>query len=540
VERTETNRTETDNFNSSLFNRNFSASPVASVTSDTQRSTRAEERKDTFSNFGAPSAGVGQDIPGAFPREAATPLQQNQTGESSLSGPNRNNNRADPFGSTSGEQPRGGKDDFDAAFAGFGPSRQNTATASTTSAPADNSNRFNKEFPPIEDLAHDDDSDSNDERGFDDNFTSASPNQKRTSTGQEQRSQQQQRPGTASSDELYRAPPPTTRLDSNLSGLPSPSAQKSPPTYESSVNQNRGGSNQFPPEFGGLLPSREDPTSPGSPDTAQGPEKSYNPPGGHGAALFGGPSKSATTSPPPLDTPSSTVPSDQYHSAVSYGATENNKGPSPPTNAPQLGKSAFNDDFDAGFDDLADAKEDDRADDDFMFSSQHREGLDEFNPVFDSPAASKSNTMASQQTPTGKPRGDDSFSDFEHLSQTFGGQPQQPQPAASSQDWDAIFSNLESSQTDKGSHSQQASTDFGKSVFDTLDNEEAAASSSKSQQLSPQMPSLGRAISSGTEHDDPILKKLTGMGYGRNDALSALEMYDYDINKVSNATTLST
>jgi epidermal growth factor receptor substrate 15 len=533
VERTETNRTETDNFNPSLFNRNFSASPVASVTSDTQRSTtKAEDRKDTFSNFGPPSAAAAaaQEIPGAFPRESATPLQQNQTGESSMSGPNRNNNRNDPFGSTSGEQPRGGKDDFDAAFAGFGPSRQNTATASNASGPAD-SNRFNKEFPPIEDLAHDDDSDSNDGRGFDDNFTSASPNQKRTSYGQEQRSQQQQRPGTASSDELYRAPPPTTRLDSNVGGLPSPSAQKSPPTYENSVNQTRSGSNQFPPEFGGLLPARDNPTSPGSPDTAQGPEKSFNPPGGHGAALFGGPSKSATTSPPPLDTPSSTVPSDQYHSALSYGANDTNKGPSPPANAPQIGKSTFNDDFDAGFDDLADAKEDDRADDDFMFGSQNREGLDEFNPVFDSPAASKSNTMASQQTPTGKSRGDDSFSDFEHLSQTFG-QPQ-PQPAASSQDWDAIFSNLESSQTDKGSHSQQASTDFGKSVFDTLDKEEAAASSSKSQQLSPQMPAIGRALSSGTEHDDPILKKLTGMGYGRNDALSALEQYDYDINKVS-------
>jgi epidermal growth factor receptor substrate 15 len=47
------------------------------------------------------------------------------------------------------------------------------------------------------------------------------------------------------------------------------------------------------------------------------------------------------------------------------------------------------------------------------------------------------------------------------------------------------------------------------------------------------MPQLGRAISTGTEHDDPILKKLTGMGYGRNDALDALEKFDYDINKVS-------
>jgi len=525
VERSDTTRTETDNFNSSLFDRNMStASPVASVTSDAQRSTKQEERKDPYASFGQPS--LGQDIPGSFPRENATPLQQMQTGESNLSGGSKTNSRADPFGH---DQSRaGGKVDFDAAFAGFTPSRQNTAGAPPANAPVDNGTRFNTEFPPIEDLAHDDDSDSNDERGFDDNFTSASPRNKRISAGPAER------PGTSStSDDLYSRPAPASRLDSTLSDLPTPSAQKSPPTYESSVPK-RSGSNQFPPEFGGLLPSRD---VPGSPETSEGPGRSVNPAGGHGAALFGGPSKS-TTSPPPLDTPSSTVPSDAYHSAVSYGTNDTNKGPSPPNNGPQLGRSAFtNDDFDAGFDDLTDAKEDDKTDDDFMFSSQRTEGLDEFNPVFDSPAASKSNTMASQQTPTGKQRADDSFSDFEHLSQHFGGQTQAPQPAASNQDWDAIFSNLESSGTDKNSHSQQASTDFGKSsVFDTLDKEEAAAAS-KSGNLSPQsahgqMPPLGRAISTGTEHDDPILKKLTGMGYERNDALGALEKFDYDINKV--------
>ncbi|KAF1918128.1 hypothetical protein BDU57DRAFT_514709 [Ampelomyces quisqualis] len=531
VERSDTSRTETDNYHPSLFDRSVStASPVTSVTSEAQRCTRPEERKDNYPNFGPPSQ-LAQDVPGAFPRDTASPLQQMQTGESNLSGQSKSNNRSDPFGPNLAEQPRaGGKVDFDSAFAGFGPSRQNTASVSSASAnaPVENSNRFNKEFPPIEDLAHDDDSDSNDGRGFDDNFTSASPQQKRASTGLDGQSQQQ-RPGTASTtDDLYSRPAPASRLDSTLSDLPTPGAQKSPPSYESTIPQ-RSGSNQFPPEFGGLLPSREVPVSP---TTSQGPEKSYNPSGGHGAALFGGPqSKPATTSPPPLDTPSSTVPSDAYHSAVSYGTSETNKGPSPPANAPQLGRSAFNDDFDAGFDDLTDAKEDDKTDDDFMFSSQRPEGLDEFNPVFDSPAASKSNTMASQQTPTGKQRGDDSFSDFEHLSHSFG-QPQAPQPAASNQDWDAIFSNLESSQTDK---SQQASTDFSKSsVFDTLDKEEAAASSSKGA-LSPpaQMPQLGRAISTGTEHDDPILKKLTGMGYARNDALDALEQFDYDINKAA-------
>ncbi|KAF2826289.1 hypothetical protein CC86DRAFT_292976 [Ophiobolus disseminans] len=529
VERSETTRTETDNFNPSLFDRNMStASPVASVTSDAQRSTKQEERKDPYASFGAPSS-YAQDVPGAFPRETATPLQQMQTGESNLSGGSKNTNRTDPFGPSPSDQPRaGGKVDFDAAFAGFGPSRQTTASAPSSNAPIDNSNRFNKEFPPIEDLAHDDDSDSNDGRGFDDNFTSASPRQKRTSTGLDHQSQQQ-RPGTASTtDDLYTRPGPSSRLDSTLSDLPTPGAQKSPPTYESSVPQ-RTGSNQFPPEFGGLLPSRE---VPGSPQGSQGPEKSFNPAGGHGAALFGGgPSKSVTTSPPPLDTPSSTVPSDAYHSAISYGTNDTNKGPSPSSNAPQLGRPAFTDDFDAGFDDLTEAKEDDKTDDDFMFSSQRNE-FDEFNPVFDSPAASKSNTMASQQTPTGKQRGDDSFGEFDHF-----GPPQAPQPVSANQDWDAIFGKIEPPQTDKISHSQQGSNDFGKSsVFDTLDKQEAAASSSKTSNLSPQtagMPQLGRAISTGTEHDDPILKKLTGMGYARNDALSALEKFDYDINKVS-------
>lgn len=382
-------------------------------------------------------------------------------------------------------------------------------------------NKFNQEFPPIEDIGHDDDSDSNSEQGFADNFTSASPQQQRASKEQTQ----QARPATASgaskeptTDDYFK--PPTTRLDSNTSGLPTPGAQKSPPNYEQTVGPNRTGSNQFPPEFGGLLPARTDPTSP--PTSSQSPERSFSS-GGQGAALFGStaPAKPPTTSPPPVDTPSSTVPSDAYHSAVSQ--TTETKGPSPSTTAPQ--KPSFNDDFDAGFDDLTEAKEaDDKTDDDFMLSSQHREGFDEFNPVFDSPAASKSNTMASQQTPTGKPFAEDSFGDFEHLAQSFS-QPKAQNATSSSQDWDAIFSNLESSQSKEA---QQASGDLGKSVFDTLDKEEAASASKASQ-----MPQLGRAISTGTEHDDPILKKLTGMGYPRTDALKALEKFDYDINKVS-------
>jgi epidermal growth factor receptor substrate 15 len=545
VERSDTSRTETDNFNSSLFDRNFSASPVTSNAGDAQRSGSKAGDRDTFSSFGAPSA-ITSDIPGAFPRDTASPLQQMPTGDSSFSNQSKANSRAadnaqgrsDPFGAAPREQPRANtKMDFDAAFAGFGsgPGRQFSESSSAVNGSVDSSRKFESEFPPIEDIAHDDDSDSTSEQGFADNFTSASPRQQRSSVGPTQ----QLRPGTAgtagtagttggeaSADEYFK--PPTSRLDSNMSGLPTPGAQKSPPTYDQTVGPPQGGSNSFPAEFGGLLPSRTDPTSPSS--ASQSPEKSFSSPaGGHGAALFGGSSSSkpATTSPPPADTPSSTVPSDAYHSAQSYVTNDPNRGSS--GNAPPAGKSAFNDDFDAGFDDLTDAKEaDEKADDDFMMSSQHREAFDEFNPVFDSPAASKANTMDTQQTPTGKAHGgEDSFSDFEHLSGSFGPPKTQQPTASSSQDWDAIFSNLDASQTETGA--QHSSGDLGKSVFDNLDREEATASSSK-----PSMPPLGRAITAGTEHDDPILKKLTGMGYPRNDALSALEKYDYDINKVRN------
>jgi epidermal growth factor receptor substrate 15 len=528
TERSDTSRTETDPFGSSLFNR--TASPVASIRSDAHRAgSRAEDRKDTFGSFGGPL--TVQDIPGAFPRDPASPLQQMPTGESSMSNQSRakapKQNRAEPFAPTAADQPRGGasnKVDFDVAFAGFGGNRQFPDTNAGVNGNKGPGNRFNKEFPPIENLAHDD-SDSNSEHGFEDNFTSASPQQQRVATGA-------MAGGDASADNSLKAPPPTTRLDSNTSGLPTPNAQQSPPSYDQVIGPARGGSNQFPHEFGGLLPARTDPTS--APAPSQSPERSFSQTsaGSQGAALFGGfgTAKPTTTSPPPAETPSSTVPSDAYHSAASQN-TGDNKGASPPTNPPQTARPTFHDDFDAGFDDLTDAKEtDDKTDDDFMVSSQHHESFDEFNPVFDSPAASKTATLASQQTPTNKTHGEDSFGDFDHLAQSFG-QPKAQPSANSSHDWDAIFSGLDAPKNEGAS---QQPGDLGKSVFDNLDREEPGPSSSKSLEAPPQ---LGRALSSGTEHDDPILKKLTNMGYPRVEALSALEKYDYDINKVG---TLST
>jgi epidermal growth factor receptor substrate 15 len=558
LEKTDTAKTETTSFGQSLFqDRNFTASPAASATSEGARSgPKTEDRKDTYQNFGQPS--VHRDIPGAFPGDTNSPIKPDQTGESTLSDRSKNSNqnfpaaRSDPF-ATSREQPKGpvaAKDAFDAAFAGFGPSRQmhqekqHTGSSINGSVDSQSANKFNQEFPPIEDIGGEEDSDSNSETGFADNFTSASPQQNRQSHGQ---SSTQSRPSTSTTgpdaavSDFFAAAarPSVTQQDTNNSVLPTPGAQKSPPTYDQTMAPARSGtrdSNQFPPEFGGLLPARQDPTSP--PQPSQSPEKSFNTSsaGGQGGALFGGGSTSKATSapatafsssPPPADTPVSTVPSDAYHSAVSNPSGEY-KGPSPIAHPPQISKPTYSDDFDSGFDDLSEAKEaDDKTDDDFMLGSHHRDGLDEFNPVFDSPAASKSNTMASQQTPTGKPghSGENSFSDFEHMSQSFS-QPQAPQQpqAKPSQDWDAIFSSLDAPPAEKATAGQG---EQGKSAFDKFGADEPSGSANKQQ-----MPQLGRALSAGTEHDDPILKKLTGMGYPREQALAALEKFDYDINMV--------
>ncbi|KAL1390168.1 UBA/TS-N domain-containing protein [Phyllosticta capitalensis] len=486
LDRTDTQRSE---LGPSPFQR--SLSPAVSHNSDAARSAGNEE-------------------------QTATPIQPETTGQSQAS----KNSFAASFSGPS----RAGtaKSDFDAAFAGFGSGRQfqeKQHTGSSLNGSVDSASKFNKEFPPIENLGADEESDSASERGFEDDFAPASPQQAR----------HESRPGTATGAANEGKDVDFSR---NAGDLPTPNAQQPPPSYEQTTGSRSGarGSDQFPPEFDGLLPSRQDPTA----SQEASPEKALASPAlTQGQTLFGG-SSAAGKAPAtgfPLasgsnaNTPSSsTVPSDAYHSAQSYPSTE--KTTSPVNNHSQLSqqpsKSAFDDDFDAGFDDLAEAKDATaNQEDDDIFSPQHRDGADEFNPVFDSPAASKSNTVASQATPTlpnPQRTGEDSFSDFEHLTQSFASsKPAAQSTAASSHDWDAIFSGL--------SDSQPAPTSAGA-------EESATPSANQSASLeAPKKPELGRALSTGTEHDDPILKNLTGMGYPRAEALAALEKYDYDINK---------
>jgi epidermal growth factor receptor substrate 15 len=168
------------------------------------------------------------------------------------------------------------------------------------------------------------------------------------------------------------------------------------------------------------------------------------------------------------------------------------------------------DDFEDDFEGLEDAKEG-SADDDFATIS--RSGLDDFNPVFDS------SPPASQTKSESTAFGVESSFDFGAASTTSAagttpaadstGLAQKTAPTPpDAHDWDAIFATLEPPSDTAGGSSSQ--------------------SPKEARPVAP-----GRALTEGGEHDDPILKNLTSMGYSRADALLALEKYDYNLERVS-------
>lgn len=461
---------------SSPFNRNTSASPAASE---------------------ARSAGnVHDSLPGTFPTDSISQITANHTGVSTLSEQSMEKNSTDPF-SLNKEQarsPTSAKNDFDAAFAGFrSPSaaKERQVTSQSSSDPsAKATSSLNTEFPPLRDLEPDDDDSetSGEHGGFEDDFTSASPSHSRTESAL------QNQPGpppalstTDGASSPFHSRPSLSQGTSAVSiegNPPAASAQVSPPAYDKVISPHDRAHAEVD-EFSGLLPTREDPTSP--PHSIQ--QHFGTPALTGGQALFGGLPKGPSTQ------------------------------PAPPAKLPL-------DEFDNDFDDLEDAKEGD-ADDEFTHvSALDRSGMLDFDPTFDSPAASKT----SQHTAHGSSGmgssgfgGDlNGFGDFTQSPSTTFVSHQTSNPAttsaADSHDWDAIFAGLDST-------SSAANEPGSSNVVPAKTNGSATNASSNK-------PQLGRALTEAGEHDDPILKDLTAMGYARKDALAALEKYDYNLERV--------
>lgn len=208
-------------------------------------------------------------------------------------------------------------------------------------------------------------------------------------------------------------------------------------------------------------------------------------------------------------------------------------------------QSSSFDDLDDDFADLEDAKEGSTADDDFQNIS--RSGLDDFNAAFDSPPpAAKSDAGAappgSSHGPTA-PFSNESTFDFASIdntaSQASAAAPAEGAPKGPSQpenhDWDAIFASLDDAPQPQTSGSPPPPGSAGSGAAPAAAAEPSQEAPASNGLLNGPRPSApGRALTEAGEHDDPILKNLTSMGYSRGDALNALEKYDYNLERAAN------
>ena len=566
-----------------------------------------------------------RELPGAFPGDATPPsLTQKAASESSdeafhptTSQPGSAvSAKNDPFAMASEkpQTPPSAKDDFESAFASFGrnsngkaPEPRNGDTAfdgfgskGKAPEPRNGATDFNDvgnaapkphgEFPPIQEFGADDESDSESDRGFEDDFTAASPERPLTSGTREA---VQPTSLALESEESNSAPtrPPMTTTDTSTTQLPTPGAEIRPPAYDQVALPTAGPigqrkeSNHFPAEYSGLLPSREPLTSPVTSPPVKSPVSTTvtSPKDGEGSSnFFGGetrvepmavgpsyedalskiqspmaPGASAAPyayeqSPSQSRTPSQpqpqAVPQLQFQGPPQFQEQSRFEGEpqfqTPPlvqAQPPVPAKTAF-DDFDDEFGDLSEAKQaDDKTDDEL--STSRKDGYDEFNPVFDSPATSRSTVQPPSST-----FGDNSFHDFE--SSITGGQGYGPRQVVAqgdtsnqNHDWDAIFAGLDTPQNNGVAPSPPAQQQtFTATPNPPLREQQSYAPPpgpppSSAPASAASKPQLQRVLSEGSEHDDPILKRLTGMGYPRNESLAALEKFDYNINKVRSTPT---
>ena len=435
----------------------------------------------------------------------------------------------DPFAVASIESrtPVTVKDDFDSAFSGFDDKKMESeprdSIRTTNGFESAEAHKSHGEFPPIQEFGAEDESDSDDDRGFGDNFAARSASR----TSESGRNQALQAPPV--SDGFGTAPsrPLLNTVNTNDSQLPTPGAQTSPPTYDQTVGSplaeagHRRESNQFPAEYSGLLPSRADPTSS---TTSPPPQSVVTSPVAttagidRGLNFFG---EDTTEHAAAQATIGSSFSHD--HSPMSPGAstaapyayTHTSSLPqqqSQSTYPPVPAKAPVHDDFDDEFGDLSEAKEASEKGDDELTSSRHND-FEDFNPIFDSPAVSRHTAQSSSTFPH-----NDSFADFESsMTGTSSSSRQQGVQQTPSHDWDAIFSGLDTPQNN--------------GVQGGLDNEFPSPPRDQNGKAA-EKPAMKRTMTEDTTMDDPILKELTGMGYPRGESLRALEKFDYNLDKV--------
>ncbi|PWW72306.1 hypothetical protein C7212DRAFT_348215 [Tuber magnatum] len=481
----------------------FAAPVERNTTGNTTGGDEQSQSGKQWDSFGS-TFGTGGTIPGAFP----SPIKPNPTGESVKSNRSRTSqmSRSDfqPMYNSGAKEDR--NKDFDEAFKNLrSQEKQHTGGSGISSV------QFNKEFPPIVEVGRDEDSDSDNEKGFEDNFN---PNPVPSHT----------QPATT-------APPPPTTSPAPTGPVNAPphpvSAQQSPPSYVPG-SKPMGGMEKgnFPAEYSGFLPPRSDAmkhegSTPGGGNNAIGfPALSQSPavPGNSNADVFGQGSSLFSSS--PSSTSKNPPSSAQNNSMFSSSPPAASKSPVPAGNPPVPTRAAFGDDFDKEFGDLAEAKEvDDKADDnDFGTNS----AFGDFDPVFDV-ASSKGNVAP------GTAVMDDGFTDFDFNIDSPAGQPQQQEvKTASSQDWDAIFADLDTREPAQG---QPPRTQTNGNV-----GGETSGDTRQQSGTGPDIEAGGVALGGGEDGgqlgEEEKVIKLTGMGFNRDSSVKALEKHGYNLDRV--------
>ncbi|CAK7219319.1 hypothetical protein SCUCBS95973_003779 [Sporothrix curviconia] len=230
--------------------------------------------------------------------------------------------------------------------------------------------------------------------------------------------------------------------------------------------------------------------------------------------VFANPASNVFSAPPP------STSMDDIFSAPAASAPSAPAAPAAPAAAPVVAPaavpaastsedSAF-DELDDDFEGLEDAREG-SADDDF--ATVNRSTLDDFQSAFDSSPAGKLDSQTSF--------GVDSSFDFSTLG--------------------ASSASAAASQNVNGSKAAANNTDWFSFATDdakpaaTEPTPAASDASAPASESSARTAALNRMdTQESTTNDDPILQKLTSMGYARSVALSALEKYDYNVDRAAN------
>lgn len=269
--------------------------------------------------------------------------------------------------------------------------------------------------------------------------------------------------------QLQAFPAPGTGTGATPVQPPAADSQSSPPNYDQNAPKKEPG--DFPREFDGLVPSRADPTK--APDAPHAVESST------GAPIVAG----------------------------------------------EAQKKAGAPDFDAAFAglNLAPAKEEDDSSDEETESHFNKQ-VNEFDFSFDSPSQPAKAATTSPAQPGASSTAASEFFNFDNSVHPSAAEATSPasttQPPTggnapkTQHDWDAIFAPLAGAKAAEGE---------GNGTANPSESKTAPASENRQP---------GWALAADTGEDDLILQRLTSMGYPRDEALAALEKFDYNIDKV--------